>query len=292
MNPFTLQGPAFLAFYLLFAVVVLVACAFRTRSYYGRGSEVSVSTLTSDPYTVAYLRKGRNELIQVGLFNLVDRGILDVDDGALSLKRKNASEALRRDFDRVLVARAREVGKVRKFMSDPRVVQACEPYKKDLQSRGLIPDERENSVRLKMFLLAAGLMVGVAGIKIAIALGQGRSNVGGLIVLTILAVIAAGLACSSERTVKGRNALKSVQTLLKRAKGNASRLRPGGSSNEALLLACAFGLAVLPAAAFPVVQEMFPKPQASGSSSGDGGSSCSSSSSCGGGGGCGGCGGD
>ena len=292
MIPFTLPGPAFLAFYTVFAIVVLVVCTIRTRSYYGRGSEVSVSTLTADPYAIAYLRKGQDETIKVALFNLADRGILDVDDGSVSLKRKNASEALRRDLDRVLVSQGRESGKAAKLMSDAKVVAACHAYKKDLQSRGLLPDDREQGARLRMFFIAAALLVGVAAIKVLIALAQGRSNVGGLIFLTIVALIAALFACSSHRTVKGKRALESVQALLKRAKGNASRLRPGGASNEALLLASAFGLAVLPAAAFPVIEQMFPKPQSSGDSgsSGDGGSSCSSS--CGGGGGCGGCGGD
>ena len=76
-----------------------------------------------------------------------------------------------------------------------------------------------------------------------------------------------------------------------------TKLRTGGATNEALMLAAVLGIHALPAEAFPFVHQVYPKPMSSSSSGGDGGSwgsSCSSSggSSCGGGGGgCGGCGG-
>ena len=98
------------------------------------------------------------------------------------------------------------------------------------------------------------------------------------------------------QTFAGVQMLEHARTLMKRLKDNSDRIKPGGETNEALLLASVFGIYALSSTLFPVVEEMFPQPKSSSSSS-DGSSdssSCSSSScsssSCGGGGGCGGCG--
>ena len=78
--------------------------------------------------------------------------------------------------------------------------------------------------------------------------------------------------------------------LFKRLPERAASLKPGGESNEMAMLAAVFGLTALPAAAYPFVEKIYPKPQSDSSGSGgDSGSSCSSS--CGGGCGGGGCGG-
>ena len=82
--------------------------------------------------------------------------------------------------------------------------------------------------------------------------------------------------------------LRHLQALMERLKLAAQRVAPGGSTNEALLLASTFGLYALPLDRFPFVEALFPRPGPSIEASFDSGDSCSSG--CGGGGGCGGCG--
>jgi hypothetical protein len=46
---------------------------------------------------------------------------------------------------------------------------------------------------------------------------------------------------------------------MKRLKDNSERIKPGGETNEALLLASVFGIYALSSTLFPVVEEMFPR---------------------------------
>src|SRR5205085_9338939 len=126
--------------------------------------------------------------------------------------------------------------------------------------------------------------------KLVYALSHGRTNVGFLVVASIIAVVWVLRVSLKRRTYLGTAMLSNLGSLMKRMKDGSDRMRAGGATNEALILAATFGLYALPTDAFPMVEMMFPKPKpSSGSDSGgDSGSSCSSG--CGGGGGCGGCG--
>jgi uncharacterized membrane protein YgcG len=99
-------------------------------------------------------------------------------------------------------------------------------------------------------------------------------------------------------TALGRKTLEYLQTLFAPRLRELDRLRPGGRSSDAVLLAALFGIDVLPVHLYPGVELVRPKKKSSDSSS------CGSSSDSGfhdsdsggdsggdGGGGCGGCGG-
>jgi hypothetical protein len=106
----------------------------------------------------------------------------------------------------------------------------------------------------------------------------------------VLAVFLAWRIHNPYRTSLGDDYLASVRTLFARLRQRASALKPGSGSRDLLWLTALFGIAMLPASAFPAIAHVWPKP-ATGSGSSCGSSSCGSSG-CGGGGGggCGGCG--
>ena len=60
-----------------------------------------------------------------------------------------------------------------------------------------------------------------------------------------------------------------LKTLFKRLKSRASALKAGGESNEMAMLIAVFGLAALPATAFPFVEKLYPQPRSESSGSSD-----------------------
>lgn len=293
MNPFTLPGPEFLAFYFWLALAVLVVCVVRMRMG-GEGRDMRLDRLTEDPYRIAFLRGGRDELIRVAVFNLVDRGILEYQHGLLVAARPEARDFLRRNVDRALLAHFHNGGTFDGARSAPAILAVAAEYERELRKEGLLLDEREKTARSWFVLYAILLLVAVAGIKIAYALFAGRTNVLYLALMAVGAVVLVLVVYADRLTRAGKRAVRNAQTLLGRLKRNISRVSAGGASNEALLLAAAFGLHVLPAEAFPFVDSIQPRPKSSSDvegADGDGGSSCGSGGGgCGG--GCGGCGSD
>lgn len=291
MNPFTWPGERFIVAYLILAVMVLAACYLVWRRS-GQGAKpAKVNDLTADPYRIAYLRNGWLETARVAVVNLVDRGILGFDGTNLHAVRSEAIESLRRPLDRVIVKICRNPTTLVSVIANDAVRKAAEEYAEGLGAQGLVSDGPEFDLRKKIGWAAVGLLAGVAIGKILYATYKGYGNLGFLVFAAIVATVWAFRIARRRQTYVGKQMLDSVRTLMGRLRDNADRIKPGGATNEALLLAATFGIYALPAAVFPIVHDMFPPPKSSGSSdsdSSDGGSSCSSS--CGGGGGCGGCG--
>lgn len=291
MNPFDLRGPAFLVLYTVVAACVLAWCWWRVRLR-GDGRTPLLSELTEDPYRIACLRGGDAELVLVAVFNLVDRGLLNCNGNQLDRGRGYAVSGLRRPLDRALVQACTGTQTPQQLQRDDAVRAACAGYASDLAQRGLLADAAERSARTRLLVFALALLVGLAWMKVHVAMQRGHHNVGFLIVLAVIASFAVLTICNHRRTRLGDEALSGLRELMKRLRGRVGELRSGGATNEALLLAAAFGVSALAGPAFGFVPKLFPKAGKQGDSSGGGscGSSCGSSG-CGGGGGCGGCGG-
>jgi uncharacterized membrane protein YgcG len=134
------------------------------------------------------------------------------------------------------------------------------------------------------------LLGGLGVARLLQALSRGQANVVFLLVLGALACWIAVWLARGRAAPAGRKALRSLETLTARVKNQVHRLRAGGATNEALLLAAVYGVYALPSSVFGFTENLFPKPRKS--DTGSCGSSSSCGSSCGGGGGgCGGCGG-
>ena len=290
MNPFLWTGPKFLGFYAILIVAAVVAVAIRWNMG-GRGKTPSMSDLTNDPYGIAYIRGNTAEAIRVAIFNLVDRGILSFSEDRIRQSRTGGAQLVKRPLEKALVAACAKSAPIKSVARNPDVLREAGQYGETLGKAGLVADREERAGRMRFGFAVAGVLLAVAVIKFMVAVSQGRTNVGFLILLTIIAWVLVIALSANRKTHTGQQALRDLRTLMKRAKANASRLQSGGKTNEAVLLAAVFGLYILPAAAFPQVEQMYPRPSGGGDSGGssDSGSSCSSG--CGGGGGCGGCGG-
>jgi uncharacterized protein (TIGR04222 family) len=299
-NPFDLRGPEFLLFYLFFGIVVTaVVMVLRHR---GEPPLAGTAPLT-DYLKIAYLRGGSAEAIRVASLALMDRGLLQLVD-AHHVKTAVASlpAGLQRTEERLLEA-CREPVRASSLLDDTALQVAatveCEPQ---LVRAGLLPDEQLKGVWTGLRAIALLVLGSVAALKIFVALGRGRTNIGFLIILAGIFGAIIYLVTNPSRTAAGDAMLADLRTLFAavRARAGIRRYTPGTGGNDLALLAAVFGATSVPAGALST-QTLFRKPQPrSGNSCGSsGGSACGSSSgsscgsSCGGGGcggGCGGCG--
>jgi uncharacterized protein (TIGR04222 family) len=312
MNPFDLHGSEFLVFYLFFSVVV-IGCIILLR---GRDeSRESGKPPLDDPYLVAYLRGGEGEAVRVAALSLFDRGLLSIrssgssspfsgGENRLELADPRAIETVKRPLEKRVLEAFKTPGPISATLESLESCTPCLNYARNLEQLGLLPGEDIREKRRVRKQIAIGLLLGVAFLKILIAISRGRTNILFLIVLAILAAYVTSRIGNPFRTARGEKFLEDVKSLFASIRLRAATLRPGGATSDLVWLASAYGLGAVPALVFPHVSAFFPrKPLRDWGSTGSGDSggffsSCGSSScgggGCGGGGcgggGCGGCG--
>jgi uncharacterized protein (TIGR04222 family) len=293
MSPFDLRGPQFLVFYLTLGTLV-VTLLFMLRRLIDPAGAVKVDM--SDPYLIAFLRGGKDELVRVATISLVHRKLLQVSDTLVSVTSSGVADSVRIPIERQLLLYFANSSEGVSAFSDPGCTFAAEAYSESLEKLGLLPDDTLRTRRLQILGLALALLLGVAFIKITIALSRGHANIGFLILLAGMFGFAAVKMTCPRLTVRGRAILDDLRFLF----GPLNSLSSTNlSHNDVALLAAVFGINAVPLIVFPYARTLYPKAAASfGSSCGAGcgsiGGDSGGGGGCGGGGcggGCGGCGG-
>ena len=312
MNPLDLRGPEFLVFYLLFSVGVIGCVILLRRRDEGRESG---KPPLDDPYLVAYLRGGGGEAVRVAALSLLDRGLLTIKSSGSSSRFSGAENRLELTDSRAIESVKRPIEKrILEAFKTPVPISTtlellessapCLNYARNLEELGLLPGDDTRERRRMRKQIAISLLLGVAFLKILIAISRGRTNILFLIVLAIVAAYITAHISNPFRTTRGEKFLEDVKSLFASIRLRADSLRPGGATSDLAWLASAYGLTAVPTLIFPHVSAFFPrKPLPNWGSTGSGDSSgffssCGSAScgggGCGGGGcgggGCGGCG--
>jgi uncharacterized protein (TIGR04222 family) len=283
LSPFDLSGPSFLIFYIGVAIFVVVALKLAIDASEGG---VPPSLPLGDPYQIAWLRGGTPEAARIAVLALTDRGLLAVQ-GYNLVNFGTGRSFVRQPLESAILARCAQSGTAATaILNDPGVERACAPYQAQLERMQLVPDAGMRARRYGWFALAAALLLSIAAIKIDIAIGRGRYNIGFLIILTVIAVFAVWSLVRRRRTSLGNRMVKDLRRLFPSRLRTAS-IRPGEMTSDTVLVAAVFGLSALPAVGFADLHRVYKK---SASSGGGCGSSCGSGCGGGGGGGCGGCG--
>jgi len=284
MNPFDLSGPPFLAFYVV--VVIFVVVAVKLAIDTGEGG-IPPSLPLGDPYQIAWLRGGTPEAARIAVLALTDRGLLAVNGDNL-VNVGSGQSFVREPIERAVLSRCVQSGTAATaVLDDPGVERACAPYQAQLERLQLMPDAAMRARRYRWFAIAAAMLLGIALIKIDIAFGRGKYNVGFLLVLGVIALSLVWRVAHRRHTHLGSRMLKDLRRLFGALRQRAASIRPGSMTSDAVLLAAVFGLSALPATGFANILSIYKK---SASSGGGCGSSCGSGCGGGGGGGCGGCG--
>lgn len=292
-NPFDLRGPEFLIFYVILGALVTLTTAVLSRTL---EPVVQMTAPLTDYLKIAYLRGGPAEALRVATVALLDRGLVEVvDEHRLKTSADRLPAGLARTEQRVLES-CKDPIRASAIVDDTSLrITAATECEGQLIRAGLLPDDNIKAVR--QWLLSAGLLLLglVAVLKIVVALGRGRTNVGFLIILAFVFGYVVHRIANPSRTLAGEAMLADLRQLFSAARYRSAGMGTPGGTNEVALLAAVFGIAALPAGRWGVGESLFRKPERESSSWASGGS-CGSGASCGSGcggscgGGCGGCG--
>lgn len=276
MYPFTLAGPPFLVFYaaLMLGLWAAVWLAKRRLSAAGDRPAAGLSGLAGDPYAIACLRNGADEAVRVAVVALIDRGALASDgDGRVALTDDGRRELSNIELERALLQACRGGAALASALpGDPGVLRSTQALEDGLKRQGLLWSPTRDRQRLRLCWAAAAVLLAVSGARVAQTLAAGNSNLGFLLLLTAVALIGCWVMSQGRLTAAGLKQLTHLQGLLGDLRGRAGKLQPGRSSRDVALLAGAFGLAVLPAAAFAFARDVYPPAAGGGADSGSGGS--------------------
>jgi uncharacterized protein (TIGR04222 family) len=283
-----------------------------------------------DPFEIAYLRGGENELVRTLIFSLRQKGLIVIAAGDKRAYLRPAPEASasglsdieRRTLD--WIGADRDVNQT--FKGSFSLIKALDRwtnlYQQQLEQRQLLMPAEWNAKIRRWKWTSVSIIVGLGGYKFIAALAHGNWNIIFTVLLLTGGLIAALIVGRTRRRTKlGDLYLDRLKLVFEPIKTQATRNIEAGpvpagnlASVDPLLVSVGvFGAAALAGSLYPDYNEAFRKNQHSdasatgggcggsacgtGCSSGStsGGSSCSSGgSSCGGsscGSGCGGCGG-
>ncbi len=299
MFPFNLPGPEFLIFYIILGIALglLNARQLRLKNIF-TGADHARAFFNA-PYPLAYLNQGQDHCLSICAFNLIDRGLMTVNDGGQISSRSQDTKQVSQPLEHALIQYASSGAKSLFTASENNKVKAAlRAIKADLIRKSLITRSR---FFIPSKLICLGILAAVGAIKITLALTEGHHNIQWLIILMIVFMLVISLTPAPKLTADGEGTLGLMRGLLAQLRERMQDLRPGGFTQEATLAAALFGLASLSLEHFPHLQAIMPPVTDSSGQSNDGGSgggsscssSCSSSDSssgcggCGGGGGCG-----
>ena len=237
-NPLAeMYGPNFLALYAAVIAGTLGIC-------YARAHEDDTDALpppplpiAPDPYEIAFLRGGENEVVRLAIFRLLQRGSLRTSGDKV---KTITCAAL--PFDRDTTTLEHEVlayfnypRKVTEIFTSPlpaRVRSLCAPYEERLRFACLLngPDVQERGRRVRN--QGALVIFVLGGYKLMAALHNGYDNVGFLVAMGMIAVALLAFVCQTPRlsstraTVSGPPAKR-----VRRSQGAACR-QPTGTTRR------------------------------------------------------------
>jgi uncharacterized protein (TIGR04222 family) len=314
MNPITdFNAREFLTFYPVFILAVWMVRRWFTWQSDRTLDDAWIPPGVANPYDVAYLRGGANELARVALVRLAERGFLEARSTGVVQSSTHPDLASLTSLERSLFdffdseRSAREI--TDEISLRARVNAHVLPYEERLQSQRLLsPSNVIRADRRSALLGAAAIaLVGVA--RFAVALQRHRPA-GFLIAMGIVGIIVVAWPGVGRLSRRGKAYLDSL-----RGAASSFNAHDAASPDTTLFMATAlFGMTALDGSPHEALGEMFTKQKASAAASsgdaggwfgagsdgggggdGGGGASCGGGGggggSCAGGGGCGGCGG-
>jgi uncharacterized protein (TIGR04222 family) len=291
-----LSGPAFLVAYALFAAAVIVALRLQVRAADTSETLALPPVATErDPYEVAYLRGGGNELLRFTIFDLVRQGFLRICDPPKAGKAPQqivqtgagGIENLS-GFQREVVTFYAVPHTTAELFKSPLPAQAQAygdvSYKTALETQRFYSAPEVHGTATLVRLYGALALTAFAAYRLYLAMVKGHNNVIFLVIETAIALLLLLVLTAVPRlSRRGREFLARLATALRPA---AAGPVVAGVGVLPILIA-ATGMGALAGTEYAQMNVLFPR-QSSTSSSGcgssggsGGGSSCSSG--CGGG---------
>ena len=318
-NPIALMdGISFLVLFIVFIVITLAVLAV-AKSNIDKTDKLPIPAIPPeiDPFEIAFLRGGENELARSVVFSLVQKGFVEIvnseKSGTIRRVENNGDPRSLSGIEEVAlgwVGASREAKEV--FGSAglaERLQRHNAKYEIELANRQFLMQEDWKSKARKYGIAAAFVIAGLGGYKVFAAVLGGRWNVGFTIVLTLIAVVVAMTIGRLPRMTKlGKHYIERLQSAFEDLKLRSQApyiaggtpqpvaAQAGFAGVDPLLLSVGvFGTGILAGTMFSGYNDAFARQQAAagGGCGASCGSSCGSSdgggcsSGCGG--GCGGC---
>lgn len=302
-NPIAnMYGPHFLLFYGFVSAVTLVICRWSAKRDSTANLPLPLVPRNPDPYKIAYLRGGENEITRLVLFNLIQRGYLQITDK--TIERSPNYSRLASLFSREQEVfnwfyHPKQASQTFESSLLAKMTQHCKSYEQQLQNEQLLFPETAKVFLKRVGWLGAFIILSLGGYKLMIAVLNGRSNVIFLFLMGVISLIILGSFVQPPRlSQRGQAYLQRLEQTFASLKAQVSTATADTTDFDILLPLALFGVGILAGTPFADFEKMFHLSSASASGGGDGGS-CGSGDSggsgCGGGGcgggGCGGCGG-
>ena len=303
-NPIAdMYGPYFLLLYICVIAATLVGCSWRLLSIDPTAALTPPPLgANPDPYEIAYLRDGENEVARVAIFDLIQRGYLKVVEnkkwwgGTEQLLARAPDHPDPRHLSTMeqkvfgLFSSSRTSADIFQSGSlSPDLKRLCGDYERKLQEQQMLCPPEVSAAAWRVGLVGALIILGLGGFKLIAALATGRHNVMFLILMGLISLFALEYVCRPPRLSRlGQDYLKRLQGVFERLKPTAAT--PGVPDTTLLLLVSLFGVGVLTETSYDYFSKMFSRGgTGSGGGCGGAGGGCGGGG-CGGG-GCGGCGG-
>jgi uncharacterized protein (TIGR04222 family) len=293
----TMQGPEFLVFYLLTSCFVLIGAYRFIAAQDTTGAQPPATPSDIDPYELAYLRGGPNEVVRTAVYALRQKGLIEVEKGRLrtsGFTPQALTTVERRVYE--TISSTQKIAALFSRAMREAIDRLCGAYRQRLSAQQLLASEEIRTTAQVTLGAAGGLLIGLAAYKIWAARVHGHSNLGFLFGEAVVAFIAlfwiyhktaAGFAsrrgkaflAQAQLAYSGRRASAVFGT----STDAAGRAAAGGT---ALLMVGLFGFDILKGTPDAALAKTFAQSSSSGGGCGGSGGGCG-----GGGGGCGGCGG-
>lgn len=298
-NPLAeMYGPDFLKLYSVVIAIALGAC-WVIVSVADTTKNVPLPLVPAQPNAceIAYLQGGERQVAMLVVFNLIERGFLQVGKKDIERSPNCANIEQLTPLEQEVFAwftAPCTAAEIRYYLS-AKVQPYCQIHEQSLQNQQLLylPDWR---IAPQQASLIAGVIIfSLGGYKFLAALANGHHNLGFLVTLTMFAFIMLRFVCYTTPRLSylGQRYLQQLQEVFEQLKAKSKNGVTPSTSEYGLLVAL-FGVNALIGSPYDSYRQMFVTSSYSSSSSGGCSSACASSG-CGGGGcgggGCGGCGG-
>lgn len=140
-------------------------------AHVGARSDHSVQLI--DPYEIACLRGGANEVLRLATTRLIDRGLLTVEGANLKVANQSMAQLVRTRVERAILEHFWTENTVTSLFARTSLRREGESFETLLQHRGLISDREARMPQLLTCVGAIGVLWVTAVTKIEIAVERG-----------------------------------------------------------------------------------------------------------------------
>jgi uncharacterized protein (TIGR04222 family) len=264
-GPFVLNGPEFLAFFLVLSGMVLTGTMMALWLVHER--DPRPPSLLKDPYLVAAARGDFRDVIRVAMVSLLDRKLLTARNSARLAVHLEAKESLGGErltgIERSVFEFFRPVRGAKDALTDRGLEQEARALESELSKHGVNASPEASGHAGTILLAARVILVGVVVARLYQAFSLRRPNVGFLIAMLVAALVLSVAIERWWRKLPRRRMVRDLQALFGNLRARAGTLRAGTDTPATVMLAAVFGVAALSPDRWPHIHEVFfPPPPA------------------------------